>query len=214
MRSRWRPFNCILVAVLALAGLAVGCRSPQERQAAGELSTLRLYLETDFDTTGDKTAVVPVYRASPVLLRIAREPFLDEGSITEARVVEVVGGFAIAVRFNLHGTWVLDHITTSYRGQRMVIHSHFTEGRWLAAPKITTSLRDGLLVFTPDATREEAERIVRGLNNVAVNLGNRPKPSRAASPGAASPSKPERGPADSKPSPTASPAPEPARPTS
>lgn len=213
MRSRLGSFNCILVAALGLAGLAVGCRSPQERQAASELSTLRLYLETDVDTTGDKTAVVPVYRASPVLVRIAREPFLDEGAITDARVVDVVGGFAIALRFNLHGTWVLDNVTTSYRGQRMVIHSHFTEGRWLAAPKITTSLRDGVLVFTPDATREEAERIVRGLNNVAVKLGNRPKPSKAASPRTTPSPKPARGPAASTNSPPAAPSQEPSRPT-
>lgn len=214
MRSRLGPFNCILVAALGVAALVVGCRSPQERQAAAELSTLRLYLETDFDTTGDKTAVVPVYRASPVLVRIAREPFLDEGAITDARVLDVVGGFAIALRFNLHGTWVLDNVTTSYRGQRMVIHSHFTESRWLAAPKITTSLKDGVLVFTPDATREEAERIVRGLNNVAVRLGNRPKPSKAASPKAATSPKPARGPAGSTHAPPAAPAGQTVRPAS
>lgn len=208
MRSRLGSFNCILVAALGLAGLAVGCRSPQDRnKAAAELSTLRLFLETEFDTTGDKTAVVPVYRASPVLVRIAREPFLDEGAITDAQVVDVVGGFAIALRFNLHGTWVLDNITTSYRGQRMVIHSHFTEGRWLAAPKITARLKDGVLVFTPDASREEAERIVRGLNHVAVKLGNRPKPSKP-------PAKPPRAPVSAPSTPPAPTAQEPARPAS
>jgi hypothetical protein len=33
-------------------------------------------------------------------------------------------------------------------------------------------LADGVFVFTPDASREEAERIVRGLNN-AVNLARK-----------------------------------------
>ena len=46
----------------------------------------------------------------------------------------------------------------------------FGELRWLAAPILQQRIRDGLLVFTPDATREEAERIVRGLKNVAKTV--------------------------------------------
>ena len=57
-----------------------------------------------------------------------------------------------------------------YRGKHLVIFSYFDQGRWLAAPLITGKNSTGLLTFTPDATREEAERIVRGLNNVAKKL--------------------------------------------
>jgi hypothetical protein len=39
--------------------------------------------------------------------------------------------------------------------------------RWVAAPTMTERIADGRLVFAPDATREEAERIVHGLNRVA-----------------------------------------------
>jgi hypothetical protein len=42
--------------------------------------------------------------------------------------------------------------------------------RWLAAPQITKHLSAGVFTFTPDATREEAERIVTGLNNVAEKV--------------------------------------------
>ena len=38
---------------------------------------------------------------------------------------------------------------------------------WLAAPMTNKRISDGVLVFTPDASREEADRIVLGLNNVA-----------------------------------------------
>jgi hypothetical protein len=34
-------------------------------------------------------------------------------------------------------------------------------------------------VFTPDLSREEADRLVRGLNNVAIKLENQPKPKKA-----------------------------------
>ena len=42
-------------------------------------------------------------------------------------------------------------------------------------PRIATRITDGVLAFTPDATRAEAERIVRGLNNAAIKSGNQPK---------------------------------------
>ena len=42
--------------------------------------------------------------------------------------------------------------------------------RWLAAPVISHRISDGVLVFTPDATREEAEEIALGLNNVSKKV--------------------------------------------
>jgi hypothetical protein len=35
---------------------------------------------------------------------------------------------------------------------------------------MTKRIVDGKLVFTPDATREEADRIVRGLNKIAKEM--------------------------------------------
>ena len=40
-------------------------------------------------------------------------------------------------------------------------------GRWLAAPLITHRIGDGVLAFTPDMSRAEADQFVLGLNNVA-----------------------------------------------
>lgn len=175
MRTWHRRFNSILAALLLPAVLLTACSSSGEKKKSEEASSLRLFLETEFDTTGEKTTVVPIYRSSPVLIRINKEPFLDEGSIIDAQVIDVVGGFAIQVKYDFRGTLALESMSSTYRGQRVAIYCNFTEGRWLAAPKMTVRIRDGTLRFTPDATREEAERIVRGLNNVAVELGNRPK---------------------------------------
>ena len=44
------------------------------------------------------------------------------------------------------------------------------EGRWLAAPYIHNRTGDGVLLFTPDATRQEADNIAFGLNNVAKKI--------------------------------------------
>ena len=87
-----------------------------------------------------------------------------------------MGGFSIVLRFDFHGKLALEHASTAYKGNRIAIHAQFPERRWLAAPRVSTRITDGVITFTPDATREEAELIVQGLNNVAVKLGNKPKP--------------------------------------
>ena len=48
-----------------------------------------------------------------------------------------------------------------------------------AAPIFREPLRDGAFSFIADCSREEAEHIVRGLNNVAIKLENQPKPPKA-----------------------------------
>lgn len=178
LRSAFNPSAVGLYLLLLVVSIGTGgCASSEERARRKEASTLRLYLEKTYDP-GDKTTVVPVFRENPKLIRIAKNPFLDEGHVKSARVVDVVGGFAILVEFDFHGALVLENISNSFRGRRIVIFSTFTDGRWLAAPVISHPITDGRLLFTPDATREEAERIVRGLNNVAIALGNQPKPGK------------------------------------
>lgn len=164
----------LYLALLLFVAAASGCATEEERRLKEEASSLRLYLEQESDR-GDQTTVVPIYRAAPSLVRIDKNYFLDEGHLIRADVVDVVGGFAIAVEFDFHGRLVLENVSNSYRGRRIAIYSMFTDGRWLAAPRMVQRITDGKLVFTPDATREEAERLVRGLNNVAVQLGNQPK---------------------------------------
>jgi len=47
--------------------------------------------------------------------------------------------------------------------------------RWLAAPVISRRIPDGVLVFTPDASRAEADDIVLGLNNIAREVEKKNK---------------------------------------
>lgn len=118
----------------------------------------------------DRTEPVPIYRENPIYVNVEKEPFLNEGSIAKASVVDVMGGFSIFIQFDRRGTWLLEQYTTANRGRRIALMSQFGQVRWLAAPKIPKPITDGTLVFTPDATREEADRIVRGLNNVAKKM--------------------------------------------
>ena len=159
IRISLRRFLLVLLAT-------AGCESMGKKK---EVSTLHFHLEVTPDGT-DTNAPVPIYRAAPIFVNVQKQPFLNEGSIVKASVVDVMGGFAIFVQFDRQGTWLLEQYSVANRGRRIAIMSQFGEVRWLAAPVMTKPITDGTLVFTPDATHEEADRIVRGLTNVTKEL--------------------------------------------
>jgi preprotein translocase subunit SecD len=82
-----------------------------------------------------------------------------------ASVVEDRGTFFIRIQFDHIGTSLLNATTLANPGRRIAVASQFPGLRWVAAPQIQGRIADGVFTFTPDASREEAERIVRGLNN-------------------------------------------------
>jgi 5-enolpyruvylshikimate-3-phosphate synthase len=100
---------------------------------------------------------------------IDRSPFLHEGYVKRAAVVTNLNSYGIEIEFDHQGALVLDSVSTSYKSRHIAIFSDFSpaQKRWLAAPLVNNRITNGVLNFTPDASREEAERIVRGLNNVA-----------------------------------------------
>jgi hypothetical protein len=178
MKSRLCTFN--LYFILLCCFIVPACktteppRTKEEKKKDDQASTIRLHLEVNRDGTPYNSGV-PIYRGSPFLVNIERNPFLNEIDLQQASVVDAVGGFMIHLQFNRHGALILENVTTSYKGKRIAVHSNFGESRWLAAPIIQRNVSDGTLVFTPDATREEAERIVRGLNNLVAAIKKRSK---------------------------------------
>jgi preprotein translocase subunit SecD len=148
--------------ILLLAGVLAGCQSSKNKDK--EFSLIKLHAESaDFGSEFSKT--VPIYRASPTYVTIDRNSFLDENDLVKASVEED-NGFAIRLQFNEHGVLLLENVTRSNRGHHIAIFCDFGEqSRWLGAPVFDRAVTDGVITFTPDATREEADRIVRGLNN-------------------------------------------------
>lgn len=175
MMMGWNRFNIYLLPVLAL-GLVCGCQNP-ERQRKRQLSTLRVHLEAPRDGT-KRSEPVPISRDDKVMVNVEKSPFLTEASVSEAKIVDTVGGFALSIEFDRQGSWLLEQYSTANRGKHFAIFSRFVpetgqplnEGRWLAAPLIPRGITNGVLFFTPDATREEAGQIVLGLNNIAQKL--------------------------------------------
>ena len=161
---------CILLSFIATLFLVSGCASTSGKdKPSDKYSTLRLFGAVQPDHTG-RHQTVPIYRRTPIMLSIASANFLDEGFILEASVIETVGGFSIRIQYDKQGAGRLEVATHRMRNQHIAIHSSFPEGRWLAAPVIDAPISNGLLVFTPDATREEADRIVKGLNELSKKL--------------------------------------------
>jgi hypothetical protein len=161
-----------------MACLCLGCNTSKtsapnekEKDASKQATLMRFHIEANPDPTG-RTIDAPIYRARPVHLTVQREPVLDEGFMEKVELVDAdeMGGHALKITFDKLGTRRLDALTVEHRSQHLAVHAQWTENRWLAAPVLNKRISNGELIFTPDATREETERIVRGLSNVVKRL--------------------------------------------
>ncbi len=173
MVSRTLRFNLYLLAMVTLS-LVLGCRTPEqikERKRQKQLATLRVYLEVTRGHPGQNLQVT-VLRASPIQLNVERGPFLNEIHVASAEVVDTPGGFRLVVHLNRQGKWLLEQYTAANSNRRLAIRSQWgvapdVQDRYIAAPLVHTEIKDGILAFTPDASRDEAEQIAIGLNNFA-----------------------------------------------
>lgn len=159
-----RRFNSYFLALLAaaLACFGTGCKTPGRKAPQ---TTLRIHAEATDNSSF--TRKIEVYRTFPTKMLVEQSPLLTEAEVKEAAVVEALGGFALQFKLDSRGRWLLDHHSSLHRGRKLAIFATFGEGgkkaRWLAAPVLSHRISNGQLIFTPDATREEAELIVAGL---------------------------------------------------
>jgi preprotein translocase subunit SecD len=164
MKVLARRFNLYL-ALATLLGLFCGCHTDKESK---QLGALRVHIEVNPDPAG-ASQTISVLRSDPVLVTINREPILTEANVVTAKVIEATGGFAIEIKFDENGAWLVEQYSAANPGRHFVIFGQWGEklnnGRWLAAPIITRRITGGKLVFTPDCSREEADQLALGLNN-------------------------------------------------
>jgi preprotein translocase subunit SecD len=158
---------------LLLAGVMLaGCQTDKQKKEK-HLSSLRLHLESRIPMP-DRNETVSVVRGNPVLVTVDKVPFLTESSILKAVLLETPGGYAIQVKFDEPGSLILEQYTSANQGRHFAIFSQWSEktvdSRWIAAPIINHRYKDGVYSFTPDSSREEAEQIVKGLNNMAEKI--------------------------------------------
>jgi SecD-like export protein len=164
-----RRFN-VYFAVMAALALVCGCQSAKDKMTA----VLRIHFETAAGGPPGTSQTISVLRSDPVAVTIEPDPILTEASIIEAKVADVAGGFAIELKFDETTAWMLEQYTSANPGRHFVIFGQWSDklkdGRWLAAPLITHRITNGVLSFTPDCSRDEADRLVLGLNNSAKKI--------------------------------------------
>jgi hypothetical protein len=160
MRMDVLRFNTYLLAVVT-AMLLSGCQTSSSEKKK-ELALIELHMEANPDGT-EKTETVQVFRNNPIQFTINSDAFLDTRYLTNAIVLDTDGGFAIQFDFDKQGAWRLESATSMNAGRHVLVHALFPESRWLAAPLPKRRIGSGRLTFTPDCTREEADRLVRGL---------------------------------------------------
>jgi len=176
MKSLQTGFNTYLVLGAVL--LAGGCKSAEERKRDKTVATIRLHIEVPADAAQTPANVQQVLgriefaEFAGAKIPVSSISFLDEAYLEKAAVVDTQdGGFAMEVEFGAHGKLMIESVTTANPNRRIGIRSQFGEEksgnqRWLAAPLINAPISDGVLLFTPNSTRAEADEIVLGLNNV------------------------------------------------
>lgn len=187
MKPRLRSFNIYFFAAAAI--LASGCGS-RSLSLHKDYTFLRVYMEARNGASSGSQIVEVAH--TPIF--VVAEPFLTEQDVSQARLMDNPDGtYDIQVSFNDHGSLVLDMTTTSSRGLDLVICVQYPPRSWnrpndsdafpsdksasarsrymsWSAVRIRSGLTGGTIVFTPDASRVEAQRIVDGLNNIVSEL--------------------------------------------
>ncbi len=165
-----RRFNLYLLLLVSGGLLAAGCATGKKSDK--QTAALRVHLQSTESISASQT--VTVLRSQPMLVPIVMDPILTESHVASASLLETPGGFAVEIQFNQTGTWMLEQYTGANPGKHLAIFGQWSDklvdGRWLAAPVISHRIANGLLSFTPDASREEAGQFVKGLNNVAKKI--------------------------------------------
>src|SRR6516162_3200919 len=105
MKIRPIRFNPNLVAACLVAiALLPACKTESEKskQKKKMVASVRLHQELNRDPMGN-TEEIQIDREHPVKLTVAKEPFLTEKHVKEAKVIDVLGGFALSLQFNRQG---------------------------------------------------------------------------------------------------------------
>ncbi len=157
--------------------MAAGCQTNSHSKKDEPLASLMVHLEAS-PYAADPTEEAHIMRTDPVTVIVQKEPFLTEADLADAKLVDTVGGFSLQLQLRQHGTWILEETSTDNQGKRAVIFSQFGTAtnkiqRWLGVFKMVRRVSTGVITFTPDTSREEAELLVSGLTNMVHEVSKK-----------------------------------------
>ncbi len=126
-------------------------------------TTLRIYEEASSALPAESQQTVEIPRAE-MKLTVSPFPTLTEQDVQSAELYDTAGGKAVFLRFDPHGTVVLDEMTTRTRGQYVAVLVNLRPvGAWLVDQRII----NGQFLVEGDFTDAEARKIVDDLNKLA-----------------------------------------------
>ncbi|MBL9137822.1 MAG: hypothetical protein JNK85_18280 [Verrucomicrobiales bacterium] len=163
------PLACInLVLALFVAASASAGPDPAPTLHAARkpkaVKRFRVHVESKHDIP-ERSLIVELGKPNPVKFTAEKLPILNEVHVTKAALLDEIGGFKVQISFNTLGAKILESYTAAAAGRHLLIMTEIDgEARWLGAPLIRRRLGDGVLEFVPNATREDMERMVSGLN--------------------------------------------------
>jgi hypothetical protein len=174
MRAARYCFNLLLVSAFLVAGTGTAgagtaTNAPASTKGKKEkkpkpLKHVRVHVESKHDLP-ERSLEASIGREDPLKIRVEKLPILSEVHLERAALLEQPGGFMLQLKFNSLGTRILESYTAAAAGRHFAIMADVDgEGRWLALPLVRQRIGTGVLAFSPDCTREIADRLVQGLN--------------------------------------------------
>jgi preprotein translocase subunit SecD len=143
------------LAAACLVGCATFGKRPEE-------VTLRIHEESSSSLPAETFQTVEIPHTD-VKLSVSPFPVLTERDVQAAELYDTAGGKAIFLRFDPHGTIVLDEVTTRDRGQYLVI---FLNKRPVGSWSVNQRIINGQFLVEGDFTDEEAKKAVEALNKL------------------------------------------------
>jgi len=146
---------CVALVTLAMTGCALFQKHDE--------TTIRIHEEVDPALPAENRTVVEIPKAN---LKLTVSPFatLSEKDVLSAELYDTAGGKDILLRFDPHGTFVLEECTTRNRSHYLVT---FINNRPVAAWLVNQGIENGQFLVEGDFTDEEAKQVVDALNRMS-----------------------------------------------
>jgi hypothetical protein len=152
--------GCLALTVACFSGCAQ--IASMSKKPEDEVS-LRINEESSSSLPSEAFQTVEIPHTN-VKLSVSPFPTLTEQDVQSAELYDTAGGKAIYLRFDPHGTILLDEMTTRERGQYVVIFlNRHPVGSWFVDHRIV----DGQFLVEGDFTDEQAKKAVENLNKLS-----------------------------------------------
>lgn len=159
-------FNIILCGSLLI--VASGCNTNAKSKILAKDGTLMAFHMEMASGYGESTMPVQIGRLNPVKMTVQQSPFIREINVLKAEAWDTTdGGIAIRLELDRIGRKHLETASMLHRGARVAVQAIFPEPRWIDIMKLDRHMGDGIIILYPDASPEETDRIVSGLNLVS-----------------------------------------------